>query len=68
MSLKAFHIVFVIVTTLTALFCGAWLCYEYSSSKDLSQLLGGLLSFVAAAGLVWYGKVVLRKLKHISYL
>ena len=68
MSLKAFHIVFVAVTTLTALFCGAWMLYEYSSSKELGQLLGGLLSFTAAAGMVWYGKVVLRKLKHISYL
>ncbi len=68
MSLKAFHIVFVVVTTLTALFCGGWCLHEYSQNRELSQLLGGVASFLAAAGLVWYGKVVLKKLKHISYL
>jgi hypothetical protein len=31
-------------------------------------LAAAILFFVAGVGLIWYGKSVLRKLNHISYL
>jgi hypothetical protein len=68
MSLKAFHIVFVTMSVLLAFFSGAWLLYEYTSDRASSQLFGAILSFLGGVGLIWYGKAVLRKLKHISYL
>ncbi len=68
MSLKSFHIVFVILSTVLAFFFGAWLLHEYSVNGGMAQLIGGIMSFFAGAGLIWYGKVVLQKLKHISYL
>ncbi len=51
-----------------AFFFGGWLLHEYSNNHEAGQLWGGILAFLAGAGLIWYGKVVLRKLKHISYL
>ena len=70
MSLKAFHIVFVTLSILLAFFCGVWFLCEYASApgRPASLLAAGIVSFVAGGGLIWYGKSVLRKLKHISYL
>jgi len=41
---------------------------DYRSSRQFSELLLAAASFLGGLGLIWYGKVVLRKLKHISYL
>jgi len=69
MSLKAFHIVFVTASTLLALVLGAWSLNEYfRNGASTNYLIGGVGSFVAGAGLIWYGKYFLKKLKNISYL
>lgn len=68
MSLKTFHIVFVTVSTLVAFFFAGWLVHNYLATKAIGNLFGAIAAFLAAIGLIWYGKVVLRKLKNISYL
>jgi hypothetical protein len=68
MSLKAFHIVFIALSILLAFFCGVWLLREYASSHHTAFLVAAILFLLAGGGLIWYGKSVLRKLKHISYL
>jgi len=68
MSLKAFHVVFVVMSILLAFFCGIWLPREYAASRHGAFLVAGIVSLVAGAALIWYGKSVLRKLRHISYL
>jgi hypothetical protein len=68
MSLKAFHIVFIALSILLSFFCGAWLLHEYASNRHGTFLAAAVLFFVAGVGLICYGKSVLRKLKHISYL
>jgi glucose uptake protein GlcU len=68
MSLKAFHIVFIALSILLAFFCGAWLLYEYASDRHLAFLIAGIVFLLVGGGLICYGKSVLRKLKHISYL
>jgi hypothetical protein len=68
MSLKAFHIVFIALSILLAFFCGIWLLHEYASEHDPKYLVAAILFLAAGGGLIWYGKSVLRKLKHISYL
>jgi hypothetical protein len=68
MSLKAFHIVFIALSILLAFFCGVWLLREYASDRHTAFLVAGILFLLAGCGLIWYGKSVLRKLKHISYL
>ncbi len=68
MSLKAFHIVFVIASTLLAFGFGAWEIQNYFAVGEKQSLVLGVGSMVAGILLIWYGKVVLKKLKLISYL
>ncbi len=69
MSLKAFHILFVVASTLLTGGFGLWAIRAYSHG-DVSKtvLVLGIVSLLLMAGLVWYGKYFLRKLKSISYL
>jgi hypothetical protein len=67
-SLKAFHIVFVTVSVLLALGFGVWSLVQYSEGKRVIDLAFGIGSLLAAIGLVFYGRYVLKKLKDISYL
>jgi hypothetical protein len=68
MSLKAFHVFFVVVSVLCALGFGAWAVSDYLRTGSSGALWMGILGFVAAAALVWYGIWFLRKLKDVSYL
>jgi hypothetical protein len=69
MSLKAFHILFVIVSTALALGFGLWCVRRYTAGEGTTGELGlGIASLILSVGLVCYGKYFLRKLKHISYL
>ena len=68
MSLKAFHVFFVVVSTLLALGFGAWSVNDYSRTGQGGTLAMGIAGFVAAGALVWYGFWFLRKLKNVSYL
>jgi uncharacterized membrane protein HdeD (DUF308 family) len=68
MSLKAFHIVFIVLSIVMAFFCGVWLLFQYADTRDKAELTVGILFLLAGAALILYGKSVLRKLKNISYL
>ena len=68
MSLKAFHIFFIILSTLLALALGVWAVDDFNRSGSLLHLALGVGSFIASGGLVWYGIWFLRKLKNVGYL
>ncbi len=68
MSLKAFHIFFIIVSTLLAVAFGVWAVDDFGRSQSWVHLSLGVGSFIASGLLVWYGVWFLRKLKHVSYL
>ena len=68
MSLKAFHVFFVIVSVLCALGFGAWSIADYARTGRGSVLTLGILGFAAAGALIFYGFWFLRKLKNVSYL
>ncbi len=68
MSLKAFHIIFISLSTLLALGFAAWCAVMYLAGRSTVHLVLGILSLLAAVGLVVYGRYVLKKLKNISYL
>ena len=68
MSLKAFHVFFVIVSVLCALGFGAWSVAAYLRTGQGGTLLLGIAGFLAAAALIWYGFWFLRKLKNVSFL
>ena len=68
MSLKAFHIVFVVVSVLFTAGFGYWSLTEFKMAGDGLMLTLSLTSFVAAGGLLFYGVWFLRKLRGWSYL
>lgn len=68
MSLRGFHIVFISVSTLLALFIGAW-CLWVDSTQDAPGLrIGAIGSFVAAAALICYGIWFYRKMKRLRII
>ncbi|MSS73032.1 MAG: hypothetical protein EXS64_16290 [Candidatus Latescibacteria bacterium] len=68
MSLKAFHIFFIFVSTALSVGFGAWGVRDYLHSGDTLNLAMGVGAFAGGALLVWYSKWFLRKLKDVSYL
>jgi hypothetical protein len=69
MSLKAFHIVFIVVATMLTGGFGVWAVREYARGQAPASILAlGIGSFVLGGVLVWYAKYFLRKLKDIGYL
>ena len=66
MSLKAFHILFIVVSTVLSVFVGCWGIWDYRRSGDGMHLLIGIASFVAAGMLIWYSTWFVRKLKRLS--
>ena len=68
MSLKAFHIVFIVAAAFTSLFFGLWAIRDWQATGDRTVLVLGIVSFAVLVALVPYGIWFLRKMKNISYL
>ena len=68
MSLKAFHIVFIIASILLAFGFATWSLMTYVDGRRWIDLVFGVGSALTGIGLILYGRYVLKKLKHISYL
>ena len=69
MSLKAFHIVFIIAATLLAFGMGVWELVSYFDHNGGGMDLAlGIGSALAGMALLVYGKMFLKKLRHVSYL
>ena len=68
MGLKAFHIFFIVVSTLLTLGFGVWGTGDFAQTGSWVHFTLGVGSFIASGLLVWYGVWFLRKLKNVSYL
>jgi len=68
MSLKAFHLVFIILSILFTLMFGIWGVMNHGSSGKTAELVMGILSLIGTVGLSIYLYFFLKKFKHISYL
>jgi hypothetical protein len=69
MSLKAFHLVFITASSALAFGFGVWELRTYwSPNGKLGDLLFGVGSLMAGAGLIVYERYFLKKLKHVDYL
>ncbi len=68
MSLKAFHIFFVTVSTLLCAGFGVWAIRAFSDSHETGLGVAAGFSLVACVVLVVYGRWFLRRLKGVSYL
>jgi hypothetical protein len=68
MSLKGFHIVFTIFSTLLALGVGAWCVWVNLVEGAPIYLAGAIASFVSAVALVSYGIWFYRKMKRLRII
>ena len=68
MSLKAFHLVFIILSILFTLMFGIWGVVNHGSSGKTAELVMGILSLIGTVGLSLYLYFFLKKFKDISYL
>src|SRR5881409_3539294 len=68
MSLKGFHIVFIIFSTLLALGTGAWCIWVDLVEGAPIYLAGAILSFAAAVVLLVYGVWFYRKMKRLRII
>jgi len=68
MSLKGFHIVFIVVSTLLALGVGAWCIWVNLVEGEPVFLAGAIASFVSAIALVIYGVWFYRKMKRLRLI
>lgn len=65
MSLKSFHIFFIVVSVVLAFGFGAWGVYFHLVDSNLLYFVLGVSSFAVGIGLVVYGVKVARKLQRI---
>lgn len=68
MSLKAFHVVFISLAILLTFGLAAWSVMNFLEGRQVADLAYGIGSAVGGVCLILYGRYVLKKLKHISYL
>src|ERR1051326_3727883 len=68
MSLKAFHIVFVIFSTLLAIGTGAWCLWVDLVAGAPLYLAGAIASFAAAVALIIYGVWFYKNMKRLRII
>ena len=65
MSLRIFHIVFIVVCVGLTLFVGVWGIHEYVSARSNMALGMALVFIIAGVALVFYGTHTFRKLRDL---
>ena len=68
MSLKSFHLVFIVASILLGLGVGAWGIREYQAKGEIAALILGILFLLMGGVLLVYGRRMLKKTKDIGYL
>ena len=68
MSLKGFHIVFIVFSTLLALGTGVWCVWVDLVEGAPIYLAGAVGSFLAAIALIAYGVWFYRKMKRLNII
>ncbi len=68
MSLKAFHLIFIVASIVLAFGFGVWLAVQFFSGGGFLNLILAAVSFGAGVGLIFYERYFLKKTKNISYL
>lgn len=68
MSLKAFHLVFVTVTTMLSFVVAGWAVMQFLDTRQPGYLAAAVGAVACGVAMVYYGKVFLKKLKGIGYL
>jgi hypothetical protein len=65
MSLRALHIVFVVLTVILSLFVTWWGLLEFARERSAMGLVLALVFLATAVGMAYYGKRVFVKLRDL---
>ncbi len=68
MSLKFFHVLFVVLATLLSVGFAVWSFAQAAAGAGGLYRVLGILALVVAVALVVYGRWFLKKMKDVSYL
>jgi ABC-type transport system involved in multi-copper enzyme maturation permease subunit len=68
MSLKAFHILFLLVAGSSSLLTGMWAIREWQATGEGTILMLAVVSLVVLVALVPYGIWFMKKFKNVGYL
>ena len=68
MSLKAFHLIFIIASIALAFGFGVWLAREFFTEGGVFNLIFAIGSFGVGVGLIFDERYFLKKTKNVSYL
>jgi hypothetical protein len=69
MSLKAFHVLFITISSLMLFGFGAWMLRAYRGPEGgTADLVWAIAAMLAGASLLVYEGFFLKKLKNVSYL
>jgi xanthosine utilization system XapX-like protein len=68
MSLKFFHVLFVVLATLLSVGFAVWSFMQVAAGAGALYLVLGILGLVVAVALVIYGRWFLKKMKDVSYM
>ena len=68
MSLKAFHIVFVLTSVAMSALVGVWGVRDYLLTSNTTNLAVGITTLVLGVLLVWYSTWFVRKIRMIKSL
>lgn len=65
MSLRVFHIIFVIATVVLSLYVGVWGIREFSQERSIGALVLAIIFLATAVGMTVYGKKAAAKFKEL---
>lgn len=68
MSLKAFHLIFIVASIVLAFGFGVWLVTDFFREGGMLKLIFAVVSFGVGVGLIFYERYFLKKTKNMSYL
>ena len=66
MSLRIFHVIFIVASVILALFVAVWSVREYQATHNLGALALGGVFLIAGGAMVEYGRRWFSKLKELS--
>jgi predicted Co/Zn/Cd cation transporter (cation efflux family) len=65
MSLKAFHLLFIVMSVVLAGFIAAWAVGQYRLNHQLLYAVTSVVALVASGSLVWYATIFQRKTRNL---
>ncbi len=65
MSLRFFHLFFILLAIVGADFFGVWSIWSYTRTEDVVTLSLGIFSILGGLGLVWYAVKLVKRLDRL---